>query len=39
MCNRYKVSGPNGDNMRSLQKFWYMIKSDVVDMFRELHKT
>lgn len=34
-----KAPGLNGFNMKFMQKFWYVIKDDVMEMFKELHKS
>lgn len=39
LCNGDKAPGLDGFNMKFMQKFWYVIKDDVIEMFRELHKT
>lgn len=37
MCNGAKAPGLDGFNIKFLQKFWNVIKDDVVELFRELH--
>lgn len=37
MRNGDKAIGPDGFNMKFLQEFWHVIKSDVVELFRAMH--
>lgn len=39
MCNVDKAAGLDGFNMKFLQKFWHVFKDEIVDPFRELHKS
>lgn len=37
-CNRDKVPGPDGFNIKFIQEFWLLLKTDLVKMFREFHQ-
>lgn len=38
-CRKDKTPNPDGFNMGFLQKFWYLVKDDVVELFNYLHET
>lgn len=38
-CNGNKAPNPDRFNIKFLQEFWYIIKGDVVEIFREMHET
>lgn len=39
LCNGSKATGPDGFNVKFLQRFWYLFKDGIMGIFKEFHSS